>query len=455
MNQNERKGACTLPLGMIHTYRADARHRVEPWRTRGGHGVASPTPGGAIANGNKSGRGENGMKTIAITSENGETFSSVSNFFIDYYMTQANGEFVKIYLYMVRLLEAGYSISIQDIADHFQCTQKDICRAIRYWVDRNLLRLEYNQKNELMGITVMHLVPPEQPEESEANSGLDLLHNPTPASKVYPLPQTRRTRTGLEEAILEEATDDLQETPDSQESSDLPKVPVKKTYSNTQLNALGRDKEMESILYQFEMYCGHTPTPSEFQTLLYIYEQLHFPSELLEYLIEYCASLEHTSHRYMEKVAIDWYSRDIHTARQAKQETAAYHALNTAISKELGLSRVLTPTELRYINTWKNDYAFQQDIIIEACQRASADNKISFRYINGILTSWHDSKVQTLEDVKQLDRQHQAQKKNTARQPGTRKVQNLPFNDFKQREYDNHELEDFFIKEVQEMSKQP
>ena len=112
------------------------------------------------------------MKTIAITSETGETFSSISNYFLDYYMTQANGEFVKIYLYMVRLSEAGHAISIQDIADHFQCTQKDICRAIRYWVDRNLLRLEYNQKNELMGITIMKLLPPEHSEDSEANSGM-------------------------------------------------------------------------------------------------------------------------------------------------------------------------------------------------------------------------------------------------------------------------------------------
>lgn len=375
------------------------------------------------------------MKTISITSENGETFSSISNFFIDYHMTQANGEFVKIYLYMVRLLQSNHSISIQDIADHFQCTQKDICRAIRYWVDRDLLRLEYNQNNELIGITIMNLMPPEQPEESDANSGLDLLHQPEPSVKVYPIPQTRKT---------EPAMPKMPEEP----------IPSKKTYSASQLHALEKDKEMENILYQFEMYCGHTPTPSEFQTLLYIYEQLHFPAELLEYLIEYCASLEHTSHRYMEKVAIDWFTREIQTAEQAKQETAAYHALNAAISRELGLSRVLTPTELRYINTWKNDYAFQQDIIIEACQRASADNKINFRYINGILTNWHECNVTCLDDIKKLDRQHMEKRKTSAKQPTGRKVQPIPFNDFNQRDYDNQELENFFIKEVQKMSEQ-
>lgn len=383
------------------------------------------------------------MKTIAIASETEETFSSISNYFLDYYMTQANGEFVKIYLYMVRLSETGHAISIQDIADHFQCTQKDICRAIRYWVDRSLLRLEYNQKNELMGITIMKLLPPEHIEESEANSGMELLQT---SSKVYSLPQPASSADTTASNIIAKAAD-VSPTAGSE-------IPPKKAPSSTQLRMAEQDKEMESILYQFEMYCGHTPTQVEFQTLLYIYEQLHFPAALLEYLIEYCASLEHISHRYMEKVALDWYSRKIETAEQAKQETVAYHTLNTAITKELGLSRVLTPTELRYINVWKNDYAFQQDIIIEACQRASAENRINFRYINGILSNWHKSHVKNLQDIKQLDEQHAAQKKTADKTTSSRKVQTMPFNDFQQRSYDNQELENFFIKEVQQLSEQ-
>lgn len=381
------------------------------------------------------------MNTIVITSENGETFSSISNFFIDYYMTHANGEFVKIYLYLLRLLQTGHSIDIQDIADHFQCTQKDICRAIRYWVDRNLLQLEYNQKNELIGITVLHIPAPEIKQESDANSGLDLLHKPT--ATVTPFPSSAVSVTPVASKPVPEVAP----------------IPVKKNYTATQIRNFGKDAQMESILYQFEMYWGHTPTNTEYQTLLYIYEQLEYPAELLEYLIEYCASLEHTSHRYMEKVAIDWYSRHIRTAEQAKEETSAYRALNTAISKELGLNRVLTPTELRYINTWKNDYAFQQDIIIEACQRASASNKINFKYINGTLTSWYENQVKTLDDIRRLDEAHNAQKKSAQSKSDSGrgaagKVQNIAFNNFQQRNYDSHELENFFIDEVQKLSEE-
>ncbi len=381
------------------------------------------------------------MKNITITTENGETFSSISNFFIDYYMTTANGEFVKIYLYLIRLLQAGHPVSIQDVADHFECTQKDICRAIRYWVDRNLLRLEYNQKGELLGITIMRPPVPDMADESDSDSGMELLN------------KRDASNTAGDSAIAAAPPAIPQETAAADTVSE---VPAKKPYSQARLAAYEKDQELGDILFQFEMYCGHTPTQTELNSLLYIYEQLHFSSELLQFLIEYCASLQRTSYRYIEKVAIDWYTRGISSAEQAKQETSAYHELNSAISKELGLTRVLTPTDLKYINTWRNDYALQPDIIIEACRRAVAENKGSFKYINGIITSWHNSHVESLQDIRQLDEQFHAQKKATAdtKTIPIRKVQNLPFNNFEQRTYNDQELDDFFIHEVQKMTKE-
>lgn len=379
------------------------------------------------------------MKSITITAENGETFSSISNFFIDYYMIPANGEFVKIYLYLIRLLQAGHPVSIQDIADHFQCTQKDICRAIRYWVDRELLRLEYNQKGELLGITVLKPTVAEATSESDADSGMELLNKTEPAPVG---------KTNIPTAVTKPSA------ATAEFSTDETGVPAKKPYSQARIAAYEKDQEMGDILFQFEMYCGHTPTQTELNSLLYIYEQLHFSSELLQFLIEYCASLQRISYRYIEKVAIDWYTRGISSAAQAKQEMNAYHELNSAISKELGLTRVLTPTDLKYINTWRNDYALQPDIIIEACRRAVAENKGSFKYINGIITSWHNSHVTSINDIQQLDKEFHAKKSSAAapKNAPSYKVQNLPFNNFKQRTYDNQDLDDFFIHEVQKMT---
>ena len=95
------------------------------------------------------------MKTITISTENSETYSSISNFFIDYYMTDANGEFVKVYLYLARLLSSNSKITVAEIADHFNLTEKDICRAIKYWISRDVLKLNYDGRGHLSGIVLL------------------------------------------------------------------------------------------------------------------------------------------------------------------------------------------------------------------------------------------------------------------------------------------------------------
>ena len=58
----------------------------------------------------------------------------LTNNFIDNYMPEANGEFVKVYIYLLRLLsDASVPFSLEQMADHFFCTERDIVRALKYW----------------------------------------------------------------------------------------------------------------------------------------------------------------------------------------------------------------------------------------------------------------------------------------------------------------------------------
>ena len=80
------------------------------------------------------------MSKINLYSDKNTTTTSVSNVFIDEYMSGANGEFVKIYLYLLRRLnaaDAGFSLS--EIADKFEHTEGDVKRALCYWERMQLL----------------------------------------------------------------------------------------------------------------------------------------------------------------------------------------------------------------------------------------------------------------------------------------------------------------------------
>ena len=60
-------------------------------------------------------------------------------------MPGANGEFVKLYLYLLRCAGTGRELSISSIADFFDHTEKDVRRALSYWEKLKLLKLRYDE----------------------------------------------------------------------------------------------------------------------------------------------------------------------------------------------------------------------------------------------------------------------------------------------------------------------
>ena len=93
------------------------------------------------------------MSDVFLRAAGTDTMTSVPNVFIDSYMKDANGEYVKVYLYLLRCLgDEGMDFSVAGMADALDHTQRDISRALNYWESKGLLRQEYAQDGDLMGI---------------------------------------------------------------------------------------------------------------------------------------------------------------------------------------------------------------------------------------------------------------------------------------------------------------
>ena len=344
------------------------------------------------------------METITITTKNHETYSAVSNFFIDYYMTEANGEFVKVYLYLTRLLNSGRAITVADIADHFNLTENDICRAIRYWINQGVLQLDYTSDKVLTGITMLPLAP-KAPNREEASllSMLGMEDEP-------------KISTDNKENVLSDIEDtEAAITAETIRSSAI--IPKKVSYKAAFIEEKKNDEDFGNVIFQTEAYFGKNLSQSDTQRLLYIYEELGFSPDLLEYLVEYCVSIGKKSCRYIETVAIDWYKNNITTVEDAKAASKNFDSIYLTVLKELGIrNRIPTPTETTYIDTWYHTYSFDKNIIVEACRRAIATNPQSanFKYVNGILEKWHQQNVKKLSDITALDEQWEAEKKKKA-----------------------------------------
>lgn len=353
------------------------------------------------------------MEKITLHSDSTTSATSVSNIFIDEYMTDANGEFVKIYLYLLRLMntpEAAFSIS--SIADRFEHTEKDIRRALSYWERMHLLRLEYDSQDNLTGVYLLDSVP-SATKDTHADSVVV-------ASDARP-----------EESVLEQETDDVS--------------PARKNYTADDILAFTQSEDAAELLFITERYLGRTLTSTDTDTILYFYDGLGFSTDLIEYLVEYCVSKGHTSIRYIEKVALRWAEDGITSVEQAKQASNLHSQTYFTVMRALGITgRNLVPAETAFIDKWKNTYGFSSELISEACQRTiQATHQPSFEYTDSILTNWLKKDVKSPADIARLDAEFQSRRKPSSGAPAASAAaaSKNKFNNFEQRSYDYNEME--------------
>lgn len=347
------------------------------------------------------------MSYITITTEKNETYSSISNFFIDYYMTSASGEFVKVYLYLVRQLSSREPISVAEIADHFNLTEKDICRAIKYWISQDVMRLNYNDKKEPVGITLLPLQDKSH-QKSDSMDGLSLLSMDYMVEDNSPAAIVASATTQAASAQTAPVQADTQNISAATDISAVPAhaLPLKAAVTPEILRKKQEDGILSDLIFETEAYFGRPLSMPETESLIYIYDQLDFSQELIEYLIEYCLTMGKASFRYAETVAASWYEKGIDTVEKAKSDSNAYNPFYRKVFSELGIRRGNpTSIESAYIDAWSNEMNFSEDLILLACQKAilSKPQSANFAYVNGILENWHKNGVKSLRDVQQLD----------------------------------------------------
>lgn len=347
------------------------------------------------------------MSYITITTEKNETYSSISNFFIDYYMTSASGEFVKVYLYLVRQLSSREPISVAEIADHFNLTEKDICRAIKYWISQDVMRLNYNDKKEPVGITLLPLQDKSH-QKSDSMDGLSLLSMDYMVEDNSPAAIAASATTQAASAQTAPVQADTQNISAATDISAVPAhaLPLKAAVTPEILRKKQEDGILSDLIFETEAYFGRPLSMPETESLIYIYDQLDFSQELIEYLIEYCLTMGKASFRYAETVAASWYEKGIDTVEKAKSDSNAYNPFYRKVFSELGIRRSNpTSIESAYIDAWSNEMNFSEDLILLACQKAilSKPQSANFAYVNGILENWHKNGVKSLRDVQQLD----------------------------------------------------
>lgn len=402
------------------------------------------------------------MGTIKLEGSSQTMATIVSNYFLDEYMPNANGEFVKIYLYLLRALSSpDMDISICHIADIFNHTEKDVVRALRYWEQIGLLDLKFDSNKMLTNIKMKPLIT-----DYTTTDGSNIEISTFAAPKSQPVARIHNEMTD-NHMCNNIATDNMNTDnmspngiPSDKASATLKSFNMaqpdftKKVYTANEISSFNEKSEVVEFMYIAQKLLGKTLSASDVNTLLFFYDVLGFDSDLIVYLLEYAISNNHRQMRYIEKTAISWANEGIDTVDKAKASTELYSSRCYPVLKAFGISgRNPGAGEKALIVKWTDSYGFPMDIVLDACNRTmNAIHQPSFEYADSILTKWKEKGIRTLSDVKVLDGEHQknkaAYKKN---QPDNNETSAKPknsFNNFNQRTYNYESLEKELLNNV-------
>ena len=307
------------------------------------------------------------MNTLVLKNKFRSNATLLTNDFIDQHMPKANGEFVKVYLFLLRHIDDLDSIiSVPAIADRLNNTETDIIRAIKYWENQGLISLVRDSDENIVNLEFSPTPVFQQNDRVIETISV----TPTSIAPVPPTPQPP-----------------------------IPFEPYKAKKSA---------EELKTVLHVTEMYLGKPISSTEAESIIYLYEDLDMSSDLIEYLVGTCVDSGNKSLAYINKVALDWHDKGIRTVKEARIESRKYNKIYSTVINALGIiNRGLTKQEMNYIDKWTNQYNFGVEIIEEACNKTiEKTSQPRFKYLDSILKSWYNSGVSSLEDVYKLDEQH-------------------------------------------------
>lgn len=391
------------------------------------------------------------MSLISLQNSSELEVTILSNRFIDNFMPRANGEFVKVYIYLLRAVSSSpSSFSLEHMADRLFCTERDIFRALKYWEGEKILSLTYTTDRQLSGITLLEPFADAGHMESSASSEnifstAGTSSSPVSAQMAAGSSQpVALTGSAPKNVSLSSSNSAVSSGTSSELSTSADYI---RSLTPDHISELKQNEEVSQLLYIAEQYLAKTLTPTEMQKIFFFYDELHMSADLIEYLVEYCVSRGRKSMRYIETVALAWTRDGVTTVEMARDASSRFSKDYYTILKAMGISgRNPVENEISYIDTWRKTYGFDLELIQEACSRTVlSTGQPSFQYADKILSGWKKKNVHTLEDVRLLDAEHKKRQLEKAvsrkKQPAAQSQSNNRFNNFHQRDYDFTEYE--------------
>ena len=267
------------------------------------------------------------------------SYTELPDVFFSEYLSQASGDFIKVYLYILFLSKYNKDVKITDLSKKLSLPFNTIQNALIYWENQGVI------VKKSTGYILANL------QEKELLN----LYSPKLTSSPETIAQIAQSKT--------------------------------------------RAAAIESINNQF--FQG-VMSPSWYNDIDLWFRKYNFDEQVMISLFGYCFGKSALHKNYVQTVAEAWHKNNIRTFTDLDNYYEKQEKLNIikkSIAKKLGLNRMLTQFEEAYIEKWTVDFGFSQEIIDIALKKTTSKANPSFDYIDKLISNWNEHGFKTVSEI--------------------------------------------------------
>lgn len=181
-------------------------------------------------------------------------------------------------------------------------------------------------------------------------------------------------------------------------------IDTRPSYTGAEVARICAESDVKELIDVCAAILGKTFTPTEMESIIYLYDGLRFDFEYIVRLCKHCHDIGRSSIRYVEKVGIGLYDSGVITVGALEayiEKEERKNDMEYRVRELFGLGeRALTPSEQKYLAAWTLDWNLPFEVIRLAYnEMMRIKDRPVFSYQNGILKKWVENGCKTPEDV--------------------------------------------------------
>ena len=281
---------------------------------------------------------------------------AVPSVLVDQHIKLAGGAQLKVLLWMLR--HAGEDFQPEDIGEALRMAPADVKDAMNYWTETGLLTAQETA-----------LTPPE-------------LEPAPPPQDAPPEP----------------------DEPEEPEEPEPKPVAMPRPDGVFVAERVNQSEDIAFVMQEAQRILGRAISPALSGILLASCDDYGLPADVVVMLLAYVKSIGKDNSSYIGSVVRNWSEEGIFTHEQAEEKLRCLAETAQAwrsVEQALGIQhRIPSAREEEFVTRWLCEWGFSTAMVREAYDRCvDSINRMDFKYIDKILTRWHQAGIKTTEQA--------------------------------------------------------